>query len=141
DLVRSRVSVIFAPGGDVATLVAMGATRTIPIVFLTASDPVKSGLVASLNRPGANATGVTMLAGPLGAKRLQLLGELAGSVAAVALLVNPNNTNSEPESMDVQAAGRAIGLHIHVLEASSSEEIDKAFAAITERKVGALLVN
>src|SRR5438132_1298488 len=106
DLVRRPVSAIFTVGGDVATLIAKGATRSIPIVFLTASDPVRSGLVASLNRPGLNATGVTMLAGPLGAKRLQLLRELVPNAAAVGLLVNPNNTNSEIESADVQAGRR-----------------------------------
>jgi len=141
DLVRRRVSTIFTLGGDVATLVAMGATRTIPIVFLTNSDPVRSGLVAGLNRPGANATGVTMLSGPLGAKRLQLLRELVPKAAAVGLMVNPNNTNSEPETVDVQAGGRATGLQIHVLEASSGEEIDKGFAALTGLKAGGLLVN
>jgi putative ABC transport system substrate-binding protein len=141
DLVRRRVSVIFTLGGDVATLVAMGATKSIPIVFLTNSDPVRSGLVANLNRPDANATGVTMLSGPLGAKRLQMLRELVPKAAAVGLLVNPNNTNSEPETMDVQAGGRTMGLQIHVREASSSEEIDKAFTALAELKAGALLVN
>jgi putative ABC transport system substrate-binding protein len=141
DLVRSQVSAIFALGGDVATLVAMGATTTIPIVFLTNSDPIRSGLVASLNRPGANATGVTMLSGPLAAKRLQFLRELVPKVTAVGLLVNPNNTNSEPEAKDVQAGGNAVGLQVHILEASSSEEIGKAFIALAELKAGALLVN
>jgi len=141
DLVRGRASVIFALGGDVATLVAMGATRSIPIVFLTNSDPVRSGLVANLNRPGANATGVTMLSGPLGAKRLQLLRDLIPKAAGVGLLVNPNNTNSESETEEVRASGRAMGLQIHVMEAGSSEEIDKAFAALTGLKADALLVN
>ena len=141
DLVRRPVSAIFSAGGDVAALIAKGATRSIPIVFLTASDPVRSGLVASLNRPGLNATGVTMLAGPLGAKRLQLLRELVPNASAVGLLVNPNNTNSELESADVQAGGRTIGLQTHLLEASTSEEVDKAFASLTELKAGALVVN
>ena len=85
DLVRRPVGAIFTVGGDVATLIAKGATRSIPIVFLTASDPVRSGLVASLNRPGLNATGVTMLAGPLGPKRLQLLCELVPNASAVEI--------------------------------------------------------
>ena len=140
-LVRREVAVIFVAAGDVPALVAKGATRSIPIVFLTSSDPVRSGLVASLNRPGTNATGVTMLSGPLGAKRLQLLRELVPRPASFGLLVNPNNTNSEPESVDVQAAGRTVGLQIHILEADSSEGIDKAFATMLELKVGALLVN
>src|SRR5258708_1443770 len=141
DLVRRPVSAIFTAGGDVPALIAKGATRSIPIVFLTASDPVRSGLVASLNRPGLNATGVTMLAGPLGAKRLQLLRELVPNASAVGLLVNPNNTNSELESADVQAGGRTIGLQTHLLEASTSEEVDKAFASLTELKASALVVN
>src|SRR5262249_27408793 len=139
DLVRERVAVIFTVGGDAATLIAKGATTTIPIVFLTASDPVRSGLVASLNRPGFNATGVTMLAGPLGTKRLQLLRELVPHVTTVGLLVNPNNTNSEIESAEVQAIGGGLGLSINVLQASSAEQVDQVFNSLLDRKVGALL--
>ena len=140
DLVRRQVSVIFVAGGDVPALVAKGATRSIPIVFTTSSDPVRSGLVDSLNRPGVNATGVTVLAGPLGAKRLELLRELVPKAASVGLLVNPNNTNSEPETADVQAGARTIGLKAHILEASNSEEIEKAFATLIDLKADALLV-
>jgi putative ABC transport system substrate-binding protein len=141
DLVRRPVAVIFVAAGDVPALVAKGATRNIPIVFLTSSDPVRSGLVSSLNRPGLNATGVTTIGGSLGVKRLEMLHELVPKAAMVGVLVNPNNTNSEPESADVQAAARTIGLQIHVLEAGSNDEIDRAFATLIELKVGALLVN
>ena len=141
DLVRRQVAVIFVAAGDVPALVAKGATISIPIVFLTSSDPVRSGLVASLNRPGLNATGVTYLGGSLGAKRLEILHELVPSAASVGLLVNPNNTNTEPESADIQAAARRIGLQIHIMEASNNAEVDQAFATLTESKAGALLVN
>jgi len=141
DLVRRPVAVIFVAAGDAPALVAKGATRSIPIVFLTSSDPVRSGLVASLNRPGLNATGVTTIGGPLGAKRLELLHELVPSTTTVGLLVNQDNPNSEPESADVQAGARAIGLQIQVLEASNPDEIDRAFAALIELKAGALLVS
>jgi putative ABC transport system substrate-binding protein len=140
DLVRRPVAVIFVAAGDVPALVAKGATRNIPIVFLTSSDPVRSGLVASLNRPGLNATGVTTIGGPLGTKRLEMLHELVPRAATFGLLINPNNTNSEPEAMDVQSGARTIGLQIHVLEASNADEIDRAFAALIELKAGALLV-
>jgi putative ABC transport system substrate-binding protein len=110
-------------------------------VFLTASDPVRSGLVASLNRPGVNATGVTMLAGPQGAKRLQLIRELVPNSAAVGLLVNPNNTNSESESADVQASGRTMGLQVAILEASSRDEVERAFATFIAQNVNALIVH
>ena len=92
-----------------ATLIAKGATRSIPIVFLTASDPVRSGLVASLNRPGVNATGVTMLAGPLGAKRLQLLRELVPKATVVGVLVNPNNRIASPNSRTCKRAVAPLG--------------------------------
>ncbi len=141
DLVRRQVAVIFTTGGDVPAMVAKGATTTIPIVFATGADPVKSGLVASLNRPGGNATGATVLAGALGAKRLELVRELVPKGSAVGILINPDNPNSEPEAADVQAAARAVGVQIHVLQASNEQEIDKAFATLNELRAGALLVN
>jgi putative ABC transport system substrate-binding protein len=140
DLVRRQVAVIFVAGGDMPALVAKGATRSIPIVFTTSADPVRSGLVDSLNRPGANVTGVTTLTGPLGAKRLELLRELVPKATTVGLLVNPNNTNSELETADIQTGARTIGLNTHTLEASDSDEVARAFAKLTELKAGALLV-
>jgi len=130
-LVRRRVAVIVV-SGDLPTLVAKGATGSIPIVFMAGSDPVGSGLVTSLNRPGINITGATMLAGPLGAKRLELLRELNPKTTAVGLLVNPNNPNSEPELADLDAAARTMGLQTHILKASNGEDIDKAFAYLIE---------
>jgi ABC-type uncharacterized transport system substrate-binding protein len=139
-LVRRQVAVIVV-SGDLPALVAKGATTSIPIVFMTGSDPVGSGLVASLNRPGINVTGATMLAGPLGAKRLELLRELNPKTTAVGLLVNPINPNSEPELADLQAAARTMGLQTYILKASNGEDIDKAFANLIELKAGALLVS
>ena len=141
DLIRRRVAVIFATGGDIPALIAKGSTTTIPIVFLTGDDPVRSGLVASLNRPGGNATGATVIAGLLGAKRMALLRELAPKIHALGLLVNPNNPNSEPETADVQAAARAIGGRVQVLQASNTEEIEAAFVALGRAKLDGLLVN
>src|SRR5262245_25426010 len=129
-LVRRQVAAIFVAGGDVPALVAKGATRSIPIVFVTTSDPVRSGLVDSLNRPGSNVTGVTTLAGPIVAKRLELLRELVPKASTIGLLVNPNNLNSEPETTDIEAGARTIGLKTHTLEASNTEEIARAFAKL-----------
>src|SRR6516225_10175018 len=114
DLVRRQVAVILTTGGNVPALVAKGATTTIPIVFLTAADPVSSGLVPSLNRPGSNATGATIIAGLLGAKRLQLVSELSPSARKVGMLFNPNNPQSEPETADVRAAAQLTGQRIRV---------------------------
>ena len=141
DLVRRQVAVILSTGGNVPALVAKGATTTIPIVFLTAADPVSSGLVPSLNRPGSNATGATIIAGLLGAKRLQLVSELSPSARKVGILVNPNNPQSEPETADVRAAAQLTGQRIRVLAATNSEEMDKAFATVEQLKLDALMVN
>jgi putative ABC transport system substrate-binding protein len=141
DLVRRQVAVIFAAGGDVPILVAKGATATIPIVFITGYDPVKNGLVASLNRPGGNLTGMTLIAGQLGAKRLEILRELVPKTALIAMLVYPNNPNAEPDTADLQAAARTVGQQVHVLNASNAEEIDAAFVTLTQLRAGALMVN
>src|SRR5262249_24043926 len=138
DLDRRQVAVIFVAAGDVPAVVAKGASRSIPIVFLTSSDPVKSGLVASLNRPGLNVTGVTTIGGSLGSKRLKMLHELVPKAATIGLLLNPNNTNSDPESADVQEGARTIGLQVRILEASNSAEVDRAFATLTDLKADAL---
>ena len=141
DLVRRRVSVIFSTGGDVPTLVAKGATTTIPIVFATGADPLRSGLVVSLNRPGGNATGATVVAGLLGAKRIALLRELAPNTHTLGLLVNPNNPNAEPETADVEAAAQSVHAQVQVLPASNGEEIEAAFAALARSKLDGLVVN
>jgi putative ABC transport system substrate-binding protein len=140
DLVRRHVAVI-AVFTTAAISVAKTATTTIPIVFLTNGDPVKLGFVSSLNRPGGNITGVTLLNVEAAAKRLQLLHELVPAAETIALLVNPTNRNqTEPETREVEQAARALGLRVDVLDASSETEIDAAFATIVQHGVKALFV-
>jgi putative ABC transport system substrate-binding protein len=140
DLIRRRVDVLFASGGDVPILVAKGGTTTIPIVFITASDPVAMGFVASLNRPGGNVTGVTSIAGELGPKRVELVHELLPKAAAVGLVLNPDIPNAELDAAEMQAAARRLDLQTHVVRASSDQEIEAAFAKLVELKIDALLV-
>ena len=140
DLIRRRVDVLFASGGDVSILVAKGATTTIPIVFITASDPVAMSFVASLNRPGGNVTGVTFIAGELGPKRVELMRELLPKAAVVGLVLNPNVPNAELDATDMETAARGLGLKTHVLRAISDQEIEAAFAKFAELKIDALLV-
>ena len=131
DLVRRQVAVIVATGGPAAAFAAKAATTTIPIVFLVTEDPVRLGLVASLARPGGNLTGINFFIGELAAKRLELLRELVPAATRVAVLVNPANAaNTETTLRDVEPAARAIGLQIQVLNASTSGEIDAAFATL-----------
>jgi putative ABC transport system substrate-binding protein len=140
DLVARQVSVILALGSPVPARAAMAATKTIPIVFAYGGDPVSDNLVASLNRPGGNVTGVTMLAGTLAAKLLDLLREIAPQMTDVALLVNLNNAQAEIQIKDAGAAAHILGQRLHVVNASSEGEYDAAFAAIRQLKAGALLV-
>jgi putative ABC transport system substrate-binding protein len=139
DLVRRRVAVIVtvSPPGVVA---AKAASATIPIVFSMGQDPVKEGLVASLNRPGGNTTGFTTFSNQLVPKRLELLRELVPKAAVLGLLVNPSNPNSDPDIRDVQAAADAFGLRLAVLTASTEGELEMAFAAAAQQQLGALLV-
>ena len=123
-----------------AALAAKAATSTIPICFVIGSDPVKQGLVGSLNRPGGNATGVAFFSALVGAKRLGLLRELVPAASIFALLVNPTNPNAEIVSSDLQAAARTLDLQVQVLRASTEREIDDAFAALVQQRVGALVV-
>jgi ABC-type uncharacterized transport system substrate-binding protein len=139
DLVRRQVTVIFA-GSLPAVLAAKAATATVPIVFTVGGDPVKDGLVASLNRPGGNVTGVSLFFGELLAKRLGLLRELVPRAAVIGVLLNPDNPNAETRAADVQAAGRAIRQQIHVFKANSDSEIDKSFASFAQFGIVALLV-
>ena len=141
ELVRRRVAVIAATGGPAAAFAAKAATTTIPIVFTVGEDPVRLGLVASLARPGGNLTGVNFFTAELAAKRLELLRELVPGAARVAVLVNPANAaNAETTLRDVEAAARAIGLQIQVLNASTSREIDAAFATFVRERPDALFV-
>ena len=140
DLVRRQVAVIATGGGVVSARAAKAASTTIPIVFITGGDPVKLGLVASLNHPGANLTGVSPFISVLGAKRLELLRELVPTAAEVAVLFNPKSPEAETVSRDVEAAAHAIGLQIHVLTASTESDIDAAFASLVQRHIGAVVV-
>jgi putative tryptophan/tyrosine transport system substrate-binding protein len=138
ELVAHHVAVIAATGGS--ELAAKAATTTIPIVFTTGGDPVEFGLVASLNKPGGNATGVTFLASGLGAKRLELLRQFAPNAAAITLLMNPTYPPTVAEVRDAQTAARTLGLLINVLYASSSVEIDAAFVTLGRERPDALFV-
>ncbi len=141
DLVRRRVAVIATPVGTAAALAAKAATATIPIVFSTGTDPVKAGLVASLNRPGGNVTGIANLTSELGAKRLGLLHEMLPHAARFAALVNPNNpVAAETMIKDVRSAAATIGRQIEVVTAGGNRDIDTAFATMVEKRSDALLV-
>jgi putative tryptophan/tyrosine transport system substrate-binding protein len=141
DLVRRRVSVITTPANTAAAIAAKAATVTIPIVFSVAEDPVKLGLVASLARPGGNATGINFFASETVAKRLGLLHELVPKAARVAVLVNSGNANTAEATLrGVQDAARVMGLQIYVLNATTSREIDAAFATFERERPDALFV-
>jgi putative ABC transport system substrate-binding protein len=140
DLVRRQVAVIVATGGEVSALAAKAATATIPIVFDISRDPVRLGLVASLNRPGGNATGVNQLVSELGGKSLGLLHELVPKAAVIAFLGNPNNPSTEDQLKERQEAARALGLKIAPLAAGSEDDLDAAFAAIAQQRHDALVI-
>ena len=141
DFVRRPVTVIVAAGTTPGALAAKKATATIPIVFEVGADPIDTGLVASLNRPGGNLTGIFDLGSPLAAKRLELLHELMPSVSVIAYLVNPSSAAlTESEMIEVRKAARSLGLELHVLNASTAGEIDAAFATFAQPRAGALLV-
>ena len=139
DLVRRQVTAIAAPSGT-AALAAKAATTTIPIVFNTAGDPVQMGLVASLNRPGGNATGVANMHMEVAAKRFGLLHELLPKAVRFAVLVNPNSRNAKFEITEAREAGSTIGRQIDVLTAGSDREIDIAFASLVQNRIDALVV-
>jgi putative ABC transport system substrate-binding protein len=140
DLVRRRVAAIAVPGGPDAARAAKAATATIPIVFVVAVDPVSLGLVASLPRPGGNLTGINFFGGELTAKRLELLRMLVPGATRVAVLVNPTNPMTESTSRELEPAGRSMGLQIRVLNASTSQEINAAFATFVDERPDAVLV-
>jgi putative ABC transport system substrate-binding protein len=141
DLVRRRVAVIATPASNAAALAAKAATTTIPIVFGVGEDAVKLGLVASLPRPGGNATGINIFGADTAAKRLALFHELVPGAVHLGLLVNPGNaTLAETTVRNVQEAGQALGLRVRVLNATTSSEIDGAFATIAQERLHALVV-
>ena len=139
ELLRARPAVI-AAWGLPAALAAKAATNTIPIAFYVGVDPVEMGLVASLNRPGANLTGISGLSVELVPKRLELLHELVPAASTFALLVNPTNPNSTRQTREVQAAAHSLGLELHILHASNQQEFATAFAELARVKAGALVV-
>ena len=142
DLVRRQVTVIFAVAGSPMAFAAKAATATIPIVFNLGIDPVESGLVNSLNRPGGNITGVANLTAELAGKRLDLLHELVPTATAVALLVNPTNAYASGlETRSLRDVTHSLGLQLHVLPASTASEIDAAFGTLVELRAGALVVS
>jgi putative ABC transport system substrate-binding protein len=140
DLVSRHVAVIVAIGGAPATVAAKAATLTIPIVFNMTANPVDLGLVASLNRPGGNVTGVTMLGVELEPKRLELLRELVPTSALIAMLLNPKNDQAKTQTREVQEAARAIHQRVLIVSASTDRELEMAFATLVQERVGALLV-
>ena len=140
ELVRRRVTVIAAIGGDPAALAAKAATSTIPIVFLVGRDPVTLGLVSSLNRPGGNATGVNLFITEMEAKRIGLLHEMVPAATTLGVLMNPKTADAEAELIEVQVAGRTLHQRIDVVNASDESEIDAAFTAFAQNKAGAILV-
>jgi putative tryptophan/tyrosine transport system substrate-binding protein len=140
DLVRRQVAMILAVGSVPSPLAAKAATSTIPIVFIVGGDPVKFGLVASLNRPGGNLTGVSVLSGPLTAKRLELLHELVPQAGVIACLVNPNNPEADSQLTDIRAAARTFGQEVLILNASTDHELHTAFATLVRERVAGLLL-
>src|SRR5258708_6983121 len=139
DLVRRQVTVI-AAHDTLSAIVAKAATTTIPIVFVTGGDPVKLGLVDSLNRPGGNVTGVSFVTAALGAKQLGLLHELQPGAVRVGVLVDPNFPLTESFASDVRAAASSIGKQIEVVEAPTGRDIDTVFASLAQKPIDALLV-
>jgi putative ABC transport system substrate-binding protein len=140
DLVRQHVAVIVAIGGDPSALAAKAATATIPIVFVGATDPVRSGVVTSLHRPGGNITGVSGFMTEMEPKRLELLRELRPHATTTAVLVNPNEPSIEIRVSDIQTAARSVGQEITILNASTIRDIDAAFARLAQMRADALLV-
>jgi putative ABC transport system substrate-binding protein len=140
DLVRRRVAVIVTLASTLAALAAKAATTTIPIVFQTGADPVELGLVSSLNRPGANLTGITVLATEMSAKRVQLLHELVPAATSIGMLVNPTNPYLPAETRDLDSAARILGVRVQVYNGGTESDIVAAFAAAVEQGAGAILI-
>ena len=140
DLVRRQVAVLVTAGGAQAAQAAKAATATIPIVFTTGDDPVKLGLVASLNQPGGNATGVAVFVVSLLPKRLQLLRELVPTASTIAFLINPNGPTADTQLAEVQGAARTLGVRLDVVNSSTAAEIDQTFSVLGQRRPDALML-
>jgi putative ABC transport system substrate-binding protein len=140
ELVNRHAAVIVPIGGTPAVVAAKAATSTVPIVFIVGADPVELGLVASLNRPGGNLTGVSIMGVKLEAKRLELLRELVPGSALIAMLVNPSNAQAETQSRELERAARVVGQQVLILSASTEDELGTAIATLVRERAGALLV-
>ena len=140
ELVERHVDVVVAAGGTPSALAAKAATATIPIVIAAANDPIQLGLVASLNRPGGNVTGMAALTTVLAAKSIEILHEVLPGTQTIAYLLNPLNPTAEGEAKEASAAASALGIQLRVLNASSEPDLDGAFATLTKLRVGALVV-
>ena len=140
ELIRRQVAVIATGGGAVSAQAAKAGTSSIPIVFVSGGDPIQLGLVASLNRPGGNVTGVSPFVNVLGAKRLELLQDLVPSAKDFGVVLNPRHPEGQKTADDVLAAARSLGRSVYVVTAASDREIDEAFAELAKRRVGAVLV-
>jgi len=140
ELVSHQVTVITATGGEPSALAAKAATATIPIIFTVGGDPVAAGLVASLNRPGGNLTGMTIMALQMGPKRLELLRQLLPNATAMTMLINPAFPTTSAEARELQDAARSLGLQINVQNASTESQIDTAFTTIVQQRASALIV-
>jgi putative ABC transport system substrate-binding protein len=141
ELVRRRVTVLVAAGGTPSAIAAKAATATIPIVFALATDPIKLGLVASLNHPGGNLTGVANLNAEMGPKRLELLRELLPAATVIAVLTKPSSGTGEPFLRALQPAAQALGVQLRVLNASNDRELDAVYAALAQRQAAALVIS
>jgi len=141
ELARRQVAAILATGGNPSAFAAKAATATIPIVFITGSDPVEEGLVTSLNRPGGNLTGVSLFTSLLVPKRLELLRELVPTATTIAFLVNPDNSNAQRDTGVAQTTAGSFGQQLVVLRARTENDIDAAFAALVQQRANALVVN
>jgi len=140
ELVRREVALIVTGGGTTSTVAAKSATATIPIVFVTGADPIKLGLVASLNRPGSNITGVSFLVNTLVAKQFEVLHEAVPKTALIGYLVNPTYTNAEADTRNVLAAAEVVGQKLLLVQAHTDSELEAAFVTLTQQRAGALLV-
>jgi len=140
ELVKMKPAVMVAAGGEPSAFAAKAATKTVPIIFVIGDDPVRLELIATFNRPGGNATGVSLMASALGSKRLELICELVPDAGTVGLLVNPNNVTAEAHTQDVQAAAKALGRKLLVLRAGSESEFEASFATLKQSGGGALVV-
>jgi len=139
-MVRRQVAVIATLGGNTASVAAKAATTTIPVVFHGSVDPVEAGLVASLNRPGGNVTGVVTLNMDTGQKRLELMHELLPAATTIGLLLNPANAVAEIQSKDLQAAARTLRLQLHIANASAERDFDAAFTTLSQGRIGGLVI-